>query len=383
MATGMRTTFTDANVQREVITDMIRMIDWTEAGLLQLLGVDNESNFNFVNFPGREYFWLEDTMPPVTDVMNDSGGISNSDTSMVVTNGDYFRVGDLIQVDSEIMWVSAVSTNTLTIVRSIGSPAAASHADASTISIIGNARLEGAEATIGYTTTASQLSNVRQILETTVKVSGTQQVIKDYGIDDTLAYHLAKAIGGLKVGTKNKAGDLAIRLSKSFYYNYKEKAATNAAADVMGGFNEYVSTNNQTVTGELMRDHIYDAMQACFDDGGAPDTLVVGTFARRKISQMFDGIIRQDRSEREGGRVIDTLVTDFGDINVVWDRWCPSDSIYLIEPAKMGWVTIRPFDVKMLPATGDYEWSEVVGEYGFVLCNEKAHAKISGFSTSY
>ena len=41
MATGTRTTYTDTTPQKRSIADMIGMIDWTEAPLLKLLGLDS------------------------------------------------------------------------------------------------------------------------------------------------------------------------------------------------------------------------------------------------------------------------------------------------------------------------------------------------------
>ena len=68
--------------------------------------------------------------------MNDSGGISDSDVSMTVTNGkaipdDVSATNPYyIQIESEIIKVTAKSTNTLTIARAQLSSSAVAHADA-------------------------------------------------------------------------------------------------------------------------------------------------------------------------------------------------------------------------------------------------------------
>ena len=64
MATGTRTTYTDTTPQKRSIADMIGMIDWTEAPLLKLLGLNNETKFRLLNFPRTKVEWLEDTMAP-------------------------------------------------------------------------------------------------------------------------------------------------------------------------------------------------------------------------------------------------------------------------------------------------------------------------------
>lgn len=66
-----------------------------------------------------------------------NGAINNSTTSVVVTDGSVFPAsGDFyVLVESEIMKVTARSTNTLTVVRAQESTAAASHADLSLIKL--------------------------------------------------------------------------------------------------------------------------------------------------------------------------------------------------------------------------------------------------------
>jgi hypothetical protein len=121
-------------------------------------------------------------------------------------------------------------------------------------------------------------------------------------------------------------------------------------------------------------------MQACFDAGGKPETIVCGSWGRRKISNFFKGAIQTERSEQRGGAKITTIETDFGDLEVMWSRWCPRDEMYIFEKDKMGWVTFRPFDIYDRASTGDYKLKEVLGEFSFVLANEAAHGLITGFS---
>lgn len=381
--TGMRTGFSDTEIKRRVVTDAIYMIDWTEAALLKYFGVDNEGMFNFVNFPNRQYEWLQDSMAPTVDALNEGGNIDDNQTEIDVDNGTYFRRGDIILINSERMWVSNVVGNALTVTRGFQGTTPAIALNDAVVTIVGNARPEGEEATLSPTTTVTKLYNMRQILETTIKVSRSQQLYKDYGISDTLSYHLAKAIGGEKIGTKNKAGELAMKLSNIFYTGIRNVASTNALPDAAGGANYFITTNEIVKGGAaLQRKDIVDLLQTCYEAGGNPSTLVCGSWVRRKISQMFEGLVRTDRSEKDGGSVIDTIITEFGDINVLWDRWCPPGSAFLVEDGKLGWVTIDPFDVRELPSTGDYVWSEVVGEYGFVLVNENGMGKITGIATT-
>ena len=52
----------------------------------------------------------------------------DSDTSLVVTDGDYYKVGDLLQLGTEIMEVTAISGTTLTVIRGLYGSTAVAHA---------------------------------------------------------------------------------------------------------------------------------------------------------------------------------------------------------------------------------------------------------------
>jgi len=382
MATGTRTTYTDTGNIKRAIADTISMIDWTEAPLLNKLGLDNAGKFRLVNWPSTKVEWIEDTMSAVTGTINEALDSSETGVDVQTGEGALMKTGDILKIDDELFYVASVSTDTATVVRGFGGTTAASHSDDAPWEIVTSARLEGADFTTGHTTTVSLPYNHTQILAQAVKVTGSEQVNGKYGISDTLAYHLEKIIGGGQIGQKFKAGSLPIALQKTFYHSFRA-TGSDSASRAMGGFAQYVTTNvTAMASAALTRKAIEDAMQACFLAGGSPDTIICGAWARRKISSFYEGAIRTERSEERGGSSITTIVTDFGELEVMFDRWCPANKMYIIEPGKMGWLTFRGFDVYDRASTGDYEVKDVLGEYTFVLANEKAHALISGFSTT-
>lgn len=89
--------------------------------------------------------------------------------------------------------------------------------------------------------------------------------------------------------------------------------------------------------------------------------------------------MRTERSEKVGGAVITTVTTEFGDIDVVLDWRCPPASLWILDTNRVGWVTVRPWDIHDLAKTGDSHKKEVVGAWVCVHEND-AHAKIHNFS---
>lgn len=381
MTTGTRTTYTDtANIKRS-ISDIINNIDWTEAPLLRKFGVANQGKFRLVNWPNTRYEWLEDTMSPRETTLAED--VSQGETEIDVADGSIFKEGDIVLVDAELMYVSSVATNTITVVKGFAGTTDTTHSNGAAIELATIARLEGADYDTGHTTALDNPYNFTQIFSEAVKVTGSEQVNSKYGVNDTMAYHLAKLMGGSNgMGEKFKAGKLPILLQKTFYHG-RRAAGSGGASRAMGGFEAFVTTNISDLAGaKLQRHHIEDAFQSCYDAGGDPDMILCGSWLRRKITTFYEGLITTTRSETRGGSRIDTVMTDFGELEIMFDRWCPRDRLYVVDSTKLGWVEFRPFQVIDRPPTGDYTVKEVLGEYGFVLTNETAHAYIKNASTN-
>jgi len=67
--------------------------------------------------------------------VSDDSDVGATDTTIAVTSGTLFDAGQLIRIDDEIIRVTAVSTNDLTVVRGENGSTAAAHDDASVVYI--------------------------------------------------------------------------------------------------------------------------------------------------------------------------------------------------------------------------------------------------------
>jgi hypothetical protein len=87
---------------------------------------------------------LQDELEARFDAINNGAGYASGITSIVVDNGAYFAEHDLVLVTrtGEMMRVTAVSSNTLTVVRGVGSTAAAI-VDNDELLLAGSAQPEG------------------------------------------------------------------------------------------------------------------------------------------------------------------------------------------------------------------------------------------------
>jgi len=95
--------------------------------------------------------------------INEGGTFSDSDTTLTVTSGTGIAADDFILIDNEILKVTNVSTNDLTVTRAQSGTEASTHADSATVTLIeGNASSDNdyfgwGEAASGGLTTTTQI----------------------------------------------------------------------------------------------------------------------------------------------------------------------------------------------------------------------------------
>ncbi len=370
--TSPLTTYSDTTPHKRVITDVISLISPSDMPMVENLGgLDGASGkFRFVNTPGKVVEWLEDTLIGLTGTLN--GSITSTATTITAADGDNFQEGHIVLVDSEYMWVSSVNnaTEVITVTRAFQG-SSASHADSAVLSIVGMARLEGAESDDIAFTDRTTGSNFTQILHQEVKVSRTQDQIAQYGISEESAYQGDKVVPSL--------GRL---LEKHFFTNTVAKAGSATTPRTMGGYQAFVTTNK--VSGAtLAQSQFENAVMSAYSAGGdGPWSAYCAPANLQKVKNIYDSsnFLRVDRTEATMGMVIERILTPYGTVDLVLDRWARTTEIPLIDPMHAGFLTLYPFTQEPLAKSGDYEKSEVVGEFTLCLRQDAAHAILTNVS---
>jgi hypothetical protein len=89
--------------------------------------------------------WLSDQLVPRLTTLAVAVLIADTTIQVAASTGDYFRINDILRLhNGENVKVTSISTDTLTVVRSIGAVAAATITDLTDVIKIGNAAVEGA-----------------------------------------------------------------------------------------------------------------------------------------------------------------------------------------------------------------------------------------------
>lgn len=157
--------------------------------------------------------WGGTTDGALTTTLNDSGGISNSDTTIILTSATGFAANDIILIGSELIKIGSISTNTLSsCVRAQNGTVAAAHSDGATVRLVsGNADAAndfngwGLAATSGVETALNNLrlwshDNYGEDLILNVRGGGIYRWVENNGTT-TRAVELSGQTGANKVPT--------------------------------------------------------------------------------------------------------------------------------------------------------------------------------------
>jgi hypothetical protein len=365
----------------EDVCDLIGIISPYETPLLDALGD-----------PMREatsthHEWLEDELLPNKDAINDSTfSDPAADTDFVVDNGSRFRAGDQIQVEGseELMLVTGIATNTLTVVRGYAGTTSENLADNKVINILGNAALEGADKPGARFINRTRCGNYTQIFTATVEVSGTDMAASQLGLADEMDYQKQERLremirdmentvlnGGQPASSPEGSG--SVRRSMK---GIVQHLATNVFHTGDAGFPSGTDLDEAKINYVLRK--IWE------NSSGNVDLIIVGGFQKRKINAFSAGSRSYGANDTTFTDMVSIYESDFGVCRIVTTRWMPQDAALLVDSSRVNVLPLagRSFHFKPLASAGDYECGELIGEYTLELKNEAAHGLIRDLSTS-
>jgi hypothetical protein len=346
------------------VADELLLLNAHQTPLLNLLGFAEAVT-------QTSHSWFEDEM--VNDETKVNGAKLVGDTSVVVVDGSIFRANDVIKIGEELLKVTAVSTNTLTVVRAYAGTTAAAIADQAKVEFQFSEGVEGADARNARYKSRAQKSNKTQIFDDTIQLSGTAQAVTQYGISDLYEYEKQK-----------KQLELALQLEKALINGV---AYENGNVRQMAGVRSFIQTNvadasNAAVTANLLN----DSLQGIYEKGGFASggnfKIMVPAKQKRAISAIDNNKLYITQAENSRGQVVDQFVSDFGQFEIVLNNNLDAKELLIVDTNRMA---IRPlvgrdFFHKYMGDQGDYVTGTLVGEYTLEFKQEKAHARIKNLA---
>lgn len=386
--TGKATYSAGANLPEiaEDVSDIIGIVSPYETALLDHLGDPHRTARSTV------HEWLEDQLLPNTDTINDAAiADPDGETSFTVANGSRFRAGDQIQIQGarEVMFVTAVAGNDLTVARGYGGTTPEDITDGDTIRILGNAALEGDDAPSARFTNRSRKTNYTQIFTAGVEVSGSQLAARQLALADEVDYQkqerLRELIRDLEncvingvAASANPEGSASVRRTMKGIIPF---ISTN---DFMPGQNGFPAGEGAG-SDELTEAQLNHALRQVWEQSsGSIDTIVVSGYQKRRINSFITSARGYDAKDTRFRDMVSVYESDFGICRVILSRWVPADTVLMLDSSRIDVLPLagRSFHFKKLAATGDSEAGQLIGEYTLEMRNENAHGMIRGLATA-
>ena len=239
--------------------------------------------------------------------------------------------------------------------------------------VINNYHVEGADAGTAATTVTARVTNQTQISKKVVEVSGSHEAVNNAGKKSELAHQLAKASKELK---RDMEGSLLA--------NNAAAAGNASTARETRGAAHFITTNvtdagTSGTHAAMVEADILAAAEAVWTAGGEASTILLGATNKKLITAMSgraDAIRSVSDNNTTIQNAVDVYVSDFGTYNIVMDRFCDQDFVYLLDHDMWSVDYLRDFQTVDIARAGDGEKKMLLVEYGLRCGNEAANATI-------
>lgn len=260
-----------------------------------------------------------------------------------------------------------------------------------------NKQLEGDDVTSYDAVTATvRMQNYAQISRKTIVLSATEETVNKAGRRSELAYQIAKKGAELKRdqeftllnGAVAAAGNTTTARGTASLGAFVK---TNVDMQTNGANPSYTTLPNSARTDGNVRTFtetiLKNVIQQVWTAGGTPKMLMTGPVNKQRVSG-FSGIA-SSRFNIEGGArpatlvgAVDIYVSDFGNVQVIANRFQRERDAWVIDPDMAKLTTLRPYQQVELAKTGDAEKRMLIVEWGHKVLAENAMGLAADLITS-
>lgn len=309
-----------------------------------------------------EFKWMdEEHLYPQS---NTTGALVTATTTVPVTTGHgvRFKANDLISIsgstagsaDTELMLVTAVSTDNLTVTRDYDSALATdgSFPSGSVVRNLGQILDEGSAPGAAASKDRVLRSNYTRIYgPEKVDMSRTTQKVPRYGVPSEFAHQLRMTT--LRMLQQRE---------QDFLYGHKFQSS---AKRLSGGLVQYITTL-QDVSGALTVAQIETGQQTSYDAGGMWDILITNPATLSTLNDTSDvDRVRQEVVDPIRGRIpVMSVLTEFGETQVVRNRFCDATNAFGVFSSGLTRRVLDPLQMHRLAKTGDSDQVMLVMEEG-------------------
>lgn len=320
--------------------------------------------------------WLEHSAMPRFDVL--SATAASNATSLPITNGNYFRVGDVIRNTNNGVGfeVTATAAGNITVGAPLGTVGAAVHASGDEIFIVGNLNAEGAGLRQIKTPKLANQYNYAEIVRTPWGLTGTEAATKLYGGPDRARLKGEAAIEHMRTWEQ-----IALAGARS-----ENTSVAGAPKRTAGGLTEFVTTNVTPAGGTLTQTTFQTFLRSGFRYGSAEKLLLASPL----VLSAIEGFARtnyqvNDNPAATYGIKMNRYISGQGDVLIAKESWL-NDSVnyrgwaFLVDLDNVFWAPLRDtkyLEERQAPDLDKIE-DEFLTEACFVYQLENTHAILKG-----
>ncbi|ABY46832.1 SU10 major capsid protein [Bacillus mycoides] len=352
--------------KKESVVDEFLLLNPLQTPMLSLVGFGQAVT-------AVEHIWFEDEMFAQESTATKEA--TATATEIEVADSEAFRKLQVVRAGDELILVVSVAGNKLTVARGYADTTAEAIAEGDVIEVMFVEGSEGADARDSRYKPRKRVSNITQIFDESVELTGTAMAVAQYGVNNE--YEKEK---------QKKQLELALALEKAVINGIRYEAGSKR---MMRGIRSFIETNVIKAEGESVNDDmLINAFRSIFEKGGMNSggnfKIIVGGTQKVAISQFGNAQIRLDRLDNGRGQVVDHYMSDFGAAEIVLNNNLRSDEILIVDSNRISIrpLTTREFSHEFLGKKGDYMKGMLVGEYTMEFLQEQAHARITGVGTA-
>jgi hypothetical protein len=387
MPANPRYSYSDTTTAIRSVVPEFDLVSPTDFPFLKLIGggADDKPSLNTLSTPctATKYEWLELADPALSTTLT-ADITATAATGVTLATADVPNIveGMILLIGSEQLLVGATNgANPVPVTRGFaGTTAATAASSSATVTVIGRVHKEGADAPADRTLFPTMPYNYVQEIAATIHASEIEQAISRYGIDDAVEFE-----------TRNKSRDLFHLMERGCFYQTRV-APGSGAYPVYGGLRDFIPAANQAdkSAGAIATTDVLNLMQTIYGavgTSGMPTVAVCNAWVRRKLTTIFattNITSFRPQESKYGGLKVDTVVTDFGELDILLVANCPASDLYLLKPDKLGIGPLAGMDLKreMMAKTGSADKWMIYGAYTFEVRAAKCHGWIKNISTS-
>lgn len=321
------------------------------------------------------FYWNEEALNSNQTTI--SGALTSIATSMVLATGHGARVhvGDLgmdtVINSTEVFQATAISTDTVTVVRAFNSTVAAAIADAATI-VWWPGEQEGSDIQADKTVKPVVRNNFTQIFggKYELLISGSQR---------------ARRMATIALDVQRQLGNRAIEMRRdmSVATMYGEKSASSGSDTVYRytlGLRGWARDNGgvvNTTSQPLVLSNVNSINTTLVNLGKYANTLVIGTDLVNTIASIDSSNRRLYESEKQAGYTVTQLLLAQGNlVNVIVDGRVKTGDAFLYDKNAVSWHPLDGRAMFTIAATdfADAVKRRILGEWGLLVRNPEAVA---------